>query len=169
MVGPMVIGLMILHSFVPFPAEILAICAGAIFGTLTGAALIWCGAMPGALVAFGLARWLGRDVVRGWLSQSQARRLDDWTLTQGAFTLLVLRFLPVVAFNLINYAAGLTRVPLWTFVWTTAVGIIPITLLSTWLGAHMRQLDWTTLLVFSGVGIVAVVGLHRLIRARGWG
>ncbi|KUJ73618.1 hypothetical protein AVO45_13520 [Ruegeria marisrubri] len=163
-----VIGLMVLHSFVPFPAEILALCAGAVFGTLLGGALIWVGAMAGALVAFGLARWLGREAVRGWLGTAQARRLDDWTETQGAFTLLVLRLLPVVAFNLINYAAGLTRVRLWTFVWTTAIGILPITLLSTWLGAQMLRLDWPTLLAFSAGAIAALCLLHWLARTHGW-
>ncbi|TMV04772.1 TVP38/TMEM64 family protein [Ruegeria sediminis] len=163
-----VIGLMVLHSFVPFPAEILALCAGAVFGTLMGSVLIWCGAMLGALVAFALARWLGRDVVRGWLSASQARQLDAWTEAQGAFTLLILRFLPVVAFNLINYAAGLTRVRLWTFVWTTALGILPVTVLCAWLGARMRGLDWPAMLALSAGGILALVLLHRLARSRGW-
>ena len=49
-----VIMLMVVHSFVPFPAEILALCAGAVFGTLLGSALVWIGAMLGALLAFGL-------------------------------------------------------------------------------------------------------------------
>ena len=74
----------------------------------------------------------------------------------------------MVAFNLINYAAGLTRVRLWTFTWTTALGILPITLLCTWLGAQMRSLDWPTLLALSAGGIAALCLLHWLARQRGW-
>ncbi len=48
--------MMIVHSFIPFPAELLAVCAGAVFGTVMGSALIWTGAMVGALLAFFLAR-----------------------------------------------------------------------------------------------------------------
>lgn len=163
-----VVVLMILHSFIPFPAEILALCAGAVFGTLLGAALIWCGAMLGALVAFGLARRLGRDAVRGWLSAAQAQRLDRWTGDRGALALLVARLIPVIAFNLINYAAGLTRVGLWTFVWTTGLGILPVTLLSTWLGARMRAMDWPLLAAVSGGFLLALLILHRLARDRNW-
>ncbi|AZV79760.1 TVP38/TMEM64 family protein [Parasedimentitalea marina] len=163
-----VIVLMILHSFVPFPAEILAICAGAVFGTLMGSLLIWMGAMLGALAAFGLSRRLGQQVVHGWLTPSQASRMSDWTQDRGVLALLISRFIPVIAFNLINYAAGLTKVPLWTFIWTTGLGILPFTVLMAYLGAQMKELSWTMLLTVSGVGVILVCGLHQLAKARRW-
>jgi len=163
-----VIVLMILHSFVPFPAEILAICAGAVFGTLMGSLLIWVGAMLGALAAFGLSRRLGQQVVHGWLTPSQASRMSDWTEDRGVLALLISRFIPVIAFNLINYAAGLTKVPLWTFIWTTGLGILPFTVLMAYLGAQMKELSWTMLLTVSGVGVLLVCGLHQLAKARHW-
>ncbi|UWQ58620.1 TVP38/TMEM64 family protein [Leisingera caerulea] len=159
-----VIVLMVVHSFVPFPAEILALCAGAIFGTLLGAVLIWTGAMLGALVAFWLARRLGQETVRDWLSKAQVRQLDAWTEERGALALLAARLVPVIAFNLINYAAGLTQVRLWTFVWTTALGILPVTLLSTWFGAQMLDLDWPVLAAVSAGLLIALLAMHRLAR-----
>lgn len=161
-----VIVLMVLHSFVPFPAEILALCAGAIFGTLLGAALIWTGAMLGALVAFWIARQLGQETVRGWMSEAQARQLDAWTDERGALALLAARLIPVIAFNLINYAAGLTRVRLWTFMWTTALGILPVTLLCTWFGARMLGMDWPVLAAVSAVLLIVLLVMHRLARPR---
>lgn len=163
-----VIALMILHSFIPFPAEILAICAGAVFGTVVGSVLVWVGAMLGALAAFGLSRKLGQKVIRNWLSEAQSARLDGWTKEQGALTLLISRFIPVIAFNLINYAAGLTRVPLWTFVWTTGLGIVPITVLSAYLGAQMKEMTWSMLLMVSAGGILLVGLLHYLAKSRRW-
>ena len=163
-----VIALMILHSFIPFPAEILAICAGAVFGTVVGSVLVWVGAMLGALAAFGLSRKLGQKVIRNWLSEAQSARLDGWTKEQGALTLLISRFIPVIAFNLINYAAGLTRVPLWTFVWTTGLGIVPITVLSAYLGAQMKEMTWSMLLMVSSGGILLVGLLHHLAKSRRW-
>ena len=57
------IGLMILHSFVPFPAEFLAMANGMVYGLLWGTVITWTGAMLGAYLAFGLARapWAGRS------------------------------------------------------------------------------------------------------------
>lgn len=164
----MVVALMIVHCFIPFPAEVLALCAGSIFGTVAGTGLIWLGAMIGAVLSFGLARLLGRGAVLRFLSRRQAESLDAWTADQGALTLLVSRFIPIIAFNLINYAAGLTRVSWWTFLWTTAVGILPLTILMVYLGAAMRTLRWEWLLVVSACGIVTVWSAHRLARRRGW-
>lgn len=163
-----VVALMVMHCFVPFPAEILALAAGAAYGTLAGTTLIWTGAMLGAILSFLLARRLGRPFVEAVLGPRARIALDDWSADQGAATLLVSRFIPVIAFNLVNYAAGLTPVPLRTFVWTTGVGILPLTALMVWFGAEMRTLSWPMLLTVSGAGIVAIAVFHRIARRRGW-
>src|SRR5690348_3331152 len=43
--------LMVLHSFVPLPAEIIAIANGMLFGIWLGIALTWAGAMLGAVLS----------------------------------------------------------------------------------------------------------------------
>jgi uncharacterized membrane protein YdjX (TVP38/TMEM64 family) len=163
-----VVALMVVHCFVPFPAEILALCAGAAFGAVLGTALVWSGAMLGAALSFALARFLGRAAVERLLAARYRAALDDWTRDQGATTLLVSRFVPVIAFTLVNYAAGLTRLSWWTFLWTTGVGILPITFLMVLMGARMTELSWPLLLAVSAVGIVVIAGLHRLAKRRGW-
>ncbi len=163
-----IVVLMVAHCFIPFPAEILALCAGAIFGTIVGTALIWIGAMIGAALSFGLARLLGRAAVVRLLSRSQAVSLDAWAEDQGAFTLLISRFVPIIAFNLINYAAGLTQVSWRTFLWTTAIGILPLTTLMVYLGAAMRELQWEWLFGVSAIGIAAICGAHWVAKRRGW-
>jgi len=163
-----VVGLMIVHCFIPFPAEILALCAGALFGTMVGTALVWTGAMIGAALSFGLARLLGRAAVVRLLSSSQAASLDAWAEDQGALTLLISRFVPIIAFNLINYAAGLTQVSWRTFLWTTAIGILPLTTLMVYLGAAMRELQWEWLFGVSAIGIAAICGAHWAAKRRGW-
>ena len=101
-----IIGLMIVHCFIPFPAEFVALAAGSIYGPVLGTTLTWTGAMIGASISFGLTRFLGQPFVEWVLPEKQKKQLDLWTEDQGAFTLLVSRFIPLIAFNLINYAAG---------------------------------------------------------------
>jgi hypothetical protein len=48
---------MVAHSFVPLPAEIIAIANGMVFGAVVGSIITWTGAMLGAICAFALARW----------------------------------------------------------------------------------------------------------------
>ena len=73
------IALMVLHSFVLFPAEILACANGMIYGPLWGTVVTWIGAMLGASVAFGLVRALGRPFVQRMLKEAQRERLALWS------------------------------------------------------------------------------------------
>lgn len=54
------LALLVAHTFVPFPAEFVAIANGMVFGVLLGTAITWAGAMLGAALSFGLARRLVR-------------------------------------------------------------------------------------------------------------
>jgi uncharacterized membrane protein YdjX (TVP38/TMEM64 family) len=126
--------LMVLHSFVPFPAEVVAMANGMLYGLLWGTLITWVGAMLGAYLAFGLARWLGRPFVRTMVAPRHHRALDRWAERQGGGVLLFSRLVPVISFNLINYAAGLTAVSWWTFTWATGLGILPLTVLMVALG-----------------------------------
>lgn len=161
-----IIGLMIAHCFVPFPAEFVAFAAGTIYGVYLGTLLTWTGAMIGAILSFWLTRIFGRPFVHAVLPKRQQQKLDRWTEDQGATTLLLSRFIPIISFNLINYAAGLTRIGFWTFVWTTGLGILPLTTLMVYMGARMRDVSWPWLLVFSAIGIAVMALLHVFIRRR---
>lgn len=134
------IGLMILHCFVPFPAELLAIANGMIFGPIWGVAITWFGAMLGAMAAFGLARSLGRPVIERLLAPEQRSQLDGWIGRVDPAALLLARLLPLIAFNLVNYVAGLAGINWWTFLWTTAVGILPMTVAMVVLGEGLEKL-----------------------------
>ena len=128
------IGLMILHSFVPFPAELLTMANGMVYGPLWGVIITWVGAMFGAYAAFGLTRWLGRPFIEKWAPSNYKMKIDAWSQEEGATALLIARLIPVISFNVVNYAAGLTKVSLWTFSWTTGIGILPMTILMVMLG-----------------------------------
>lgn len=161
------IGLMILHTFVPFPAEILAIANGMIYGPVGGTIVTWVGAMIGALVAFWLARRLGRPFVARFVSADGLRRIDDWTDRNGVGTFLFARLIPIIAFNLVNFAAGLTRLSLWTFIWTTGVGILPVTIAMVVLGDQIetRDLPWEHWLSFLAAGaLLCIVVVRRHAR-----
>jgi uncharacterized membrane protein YdjX (TVP38/TMEM64 family) len=164
-----IILLMIVHSFIPFPAELVTFIAGHEFGVFWGSVYSWIGAMLGACLAFALSRYFGRDFVTKFMTASMARKLDTWTGDQNASAFLIARFIPVIAFNLINYAAGLTKVGWWTFLWTTGVGILPLTVLFVYLGERMRESTWTDWLMFLGAAALlwlAIRGGQWLWRGR---
>lgn len=161
------VGLMVLHSFVPFPAELLAVANGMVFGFGLGVLATWSGAMIGGLLAFGLARWLGQPFVRRMAGERRWREIERFSAGYGAGALLLLRLTPVISFNLVNYAAGLAGVGWWTFAWTTALGILPVTVLSVVVGSHMIDAPWPLWgVVFALVAAGVVVHWRYRARAR---
>jgi uncharacterized membrane protein YdjX (TVP38/TMEM64 family) len=161
------IGLMIVHSFVPFPAEFLTIANGMLFGPFWGVLITWTGAMLGAYASFGLTRAYGRPFVADRVSHKQLEKLDRWVEVQGAPSLLLSRLIPLISFNLINYGAGMTRISWWTFTWTTGLGILPITLFMVVMGDSFDILPWWAwlLVLLAFVGAVSLMtslhGKHR--------
>lgn len=154
------IGLMVVHSFVPFPAEILACANGMVYGPLWGTVITWVGAMLGASAAFGLARWLGRPFVQRIVSPRHRQQLAVWSEECGGISLLIGRLIPVIAFNLINYAAALTEISWWTFLWATGIGILPLTILLNVMGDRMLTIPLWGWMLIGAVAIVAWLVLH---------
>ena len=160
------IGLMILHSFVPFPAEFVAIANGMVYGAIWGTVITWTGAMLGAFLAFGLARTLGRPFVEMVVIKRKWHILDEWAATRGWHLVLISRFIPVIAFNLINYAAGLTRISWWTFAWATGIGILPLTALMVLMGDRIESLPWETWLLLLVGGLMLWFLILRFLSRR---
>jgi uncharacterized membrane protein YdjX (TVP38/TMEM64 family) len=148
-------GIMVIHSFVPFPAEFIAIANGMIFGAFWGTVITWAGAMLGAFLAFGLSRKLGRPFVQGVLTAEKMQTVDRWAQNYGGGTLLISRLIPVIAGNFINYVAGLTRVSWWTFAWTTGIGILPMTILMVIMGVGLASFSWELkfLVLIAAIGV----------------
>ncbi|MEQ8964328.1 MAG: TVP38/TMEM64 family protein [Azospirillaceae bacterium] len=152
---------MVLHSFVPLPAEVIAMANGMVFGPLLGLVLTWVGAMAGAIVAFALARRLGRPFVARLVPERHWHRIDAWTAESSAGALLMARLVPVISFNLINYAAGLTGVPWRTFLWTTAIGILPVTAACVFLGERLLTAPVWVWLALAAAMAALWWGMHR--------
>jgi uncharacterized membrane protein YdjX (TVP38/TMEM64 family) len=156
------ITLMVLHSVLPIPAEIIAVANGTLFGWLWGTAITWTGAMLGAALSFGIARSLGRPTLRRLASAHVHRRIEQWQGRPGY--LLMIRLASVISFNLINYAAGVTGLGWWRFLWTTALGILPITVASVVLGQELLEAPWYIWAAIVG-GVIILWLVTRLFRA----
>jgi uncharacterized membrane protein YdjX (TVP38/TMEM64 family) len=119
----------------PIPSAPIALAAGAAYGHLWGTVQVVIGAELGALIAFGLARVLGHDVLRRVFGD----RVDAGLLgSQNALTATVLasRLMPFVSFDMISYAAGLSRLHAWRFAFATLAGIIPASFLLAHFGGE---------------------------------
>jgi len=122
----------------PTAREVLWIAVG--IGAILGSVITWTGAMLGAVISFELARSLGRPLAERFLRRSALEAADRTVLEAGWQGMLVGRFVPLVAFTALNWGAGLTPVPRWRFVWTTAIGIVPGVIVFTASGTGVAAL-----------------------------
>ena len=111
-----------------------ALGAGAIFGVVEGAALVFVAAVLGSTAAFLVARYVARSAVeRRVASEPRFAAIDRAVGEQGRKIVLLLRLSPVFPFNLLNYGLGLTKVRLLDYV-VASIGMIPGTLLYVYSG-----------------------------------
>ncbi len=143
-------------------ATVMTLAGGFFFG-MVGAAYVNIGATAGATAAFLAARY----VLGSGIQERYGEKLSDFNreiAAHGPNYLLTLRFIPLFPFFLINLFAGLTAVKLRTFVWTTAVGIIPGSLAFIYAGTRLGEvrtatdiLSWKLLSAFIALGAIALL------------
>ncbi len=115
-----------------------SIVYGWLFGFIAAVFLVEIGLTAAAILSFLLGRYVVRYMLyRRW--QIYLRWISDRFSQEGAFYLLWLR-MAHVPFTLVNYGAGATRIPLVTFWWTTHAGILPATLVFTFVGSRIPNL-----------------------------
>jgi len=105
-------------------AAILSLAMGFLFPHLLATLYIVIGATLGAIAIFLATKTSLGDLMRRKAGPRLAKVTERFHRNAASY-LLFLRFIPLFPFWLINLAAGIQAVPLWTFIWTTAVGITP--------------------------------------------
>lgn len=129
------------------PGSILTLGAGYLFGLGYGFAIVSFASTVGATCAFLVGRFFAREWVAGKLSaMPRFSALDRAVGARGAAVVLLTRLSPAFPFTLLNYALGLTQVPLKTYVLVSWLGMMPGTLLYVYLGSIAQNLT----AVFSG-------------------
>lgn len=144
-------------------ATILTLAGGFVFGAVLGAVYVNIGATSGAIAVFIFARYL----FGARLQEKYSDKLEKFNREveeNGYSYLLTLRFIPLFPFWMINLFAGLTRIPLRTYAWTTAVGIFPGSLVYTFMGNQLNTIEslgdilsLNILLAFILLGLFALV------------
>jgi uncharacterized membrane protein YdjX (TVP38/TMEM64 family) len=158
---------MVVVSILPIPAEAAALANGMLFGPLLGTAITWVGAMLGAWISYEIARSGGRSLAGRCASDEALGRVDAAAASAGWWGLLILRFVPLVAFTALNWGSGLCGVPRGRFLWTTALGITPGVIFFTSSGAGLGAL-WrrSPLITVTVVTVLLVISVLWAVRRR---
>ncbi len=157
--------LMVLQALVaPLPAFLLSFANGLAFGVFWGGMLSLASASLAAAVSFSIARFLGRGPAEAIVGRAHLGAADRWFLRWGAYAVLFARLVPVVSFDVVSYAAGLTSMRFWRFMIATIIGMAPATFIYSFFGERAPQYVQVLLAVF-GI-VIAIVLVAALLRRR---
>jgi uncharacterized membrane protein YdjX (TVP38/TMEM64 family) len=93
------------------PAIALTVFAGTTFGTISGLAVSSTGATLGIILTFVMSRFLARDMVNDMLGKNKTFiRIDALTEKYGWYMVAIIRFIPFIPAELVNYGFGLTKI-----------------------------------------------------------
>jgi uncharacterized membrane protein YdjX (TVP38/TMEM64 family) len=139
------------------PGAVLSLAGGLAFGALWGTVLTVIGATIGATLAFFVARTLGRDFV-GRLLKGRLKLLDESAGRHGFTLILFLRLVPLVPFNALDYAAGLSKISARDYVLGTLIGIIPGTFAYVYLGSSLVNIySWQFLSAILLLALMSII------------
>ena len=144
-----------LRPFLLLPSWVVMSAGGLLFGVLGG--IVWgsLGCTLGALVTFGMARGLGREVVAKRM-HGRLARLDAYLRRRGAAWLGLYTALPVSALTPVHAAAGLSGVSTLAFAVAVALGFVPRTTLYSVFGDSLARGDSARIIVVAAVGVVVL-------------
>jgi uncharacterized membrane protein YdjX (TVP38/TMEM64 family) len=170
--GPLVfVAVYLARPLIFFSAVVLTVAGGFLFGPVAGTALVLLASNGSAMVAYGLARWLGGE--RFADPQAQGR-LAMWTRRMRArsFETVIVMRLIYLPYDLVSYLAGALRIHPIPFITATAIGSAPATVAFVLFGASLESFDGGVprvdgpVLIASAVLLVTGLGLSTLLRRR---
>lgn len=178
--GPLVLAV----AYIPLtvlavPASVLTLGGGYLFGLPVGFVADSIGASIGAGAAFLLGRTIGRSFVISKLKDyPQFRSIAIAIHGSGFKIVLLLRLVPLLPFNMLNYLLSVTPVPLGEYMLASWLGMMPITLALVYVGTTLKDLSdvthgwsefsktrWAFIIMGLAVSVVLMVCVTKVAKA----
>lgn len=142
------------------PIGILSLAAGLAFGPWIGFLCIMAGAMIGTAATFFVSRGLGRGFVERRL-KGRFKSLDEALQQKGFATVLFFRVVPVVPYEVLNYASGLSKVRFKDYCLATFLGLIPGAGVAAFFGDSLTE-PLSPRFIAAGAALILLIGVPTL-------
>ncbi len=145
--GPIIVGAAFIPACLFFlPGSPITLFGGFAFGgTFRGLVLVTACVSIGSTLGAALAYLVGRTAARAWIEKRVAgdhrfRAIEAAVSENGFKIVLLCRLSPVIPFNVLNYALGMTSVSFRDYMLASWIGMLPGTILYVYLGSTMGAL-----------------------------
>lgn len=142
------------------PTMIITLAGGALFGPLLGTILNLAGATSGAICAFAISRYFSQ---RWFISNKklQTHKLIAGVERGGWQFIALLRLIPIIPFNLVNYGLGVTNIKFGHYCIATIIFLLPAEILYTYCGYVgmdiLTNANWSNTSLLIGLGVFLVL------------
>lgn len=116
--------LYIVAVIVFLPGSVITLVGGALFGPVLGTIYVSIASTVAATLAFLISRYIAAD----WVEKKASGKLGaikEGIEKDGGRFVAFTRLVPIFPYTLLNYMYGLTKIPIWTYVWVSWLCMLP--------------------------------------------
>lgn len=121
------------------PIAALSLTAGLAFGSVWGFIYLMIAALIGTSATFMISRFFGRGLVEKAL-KGKFKNFDEKLKYNGFMTVLFFRVIPLVPYEVLNYASGLSKIKFKDYFLATLLGLIPGVVIAAFFGGSLGEI-----------------------------
>ena len=148
----------------PIPGLMLYAPGGVVFGGFLGGLLSLIGNVLGAGIACGITRTIGSSWLTRVFPEASLEKAQTELDRRGSWLIFLLRVNPLTSSDLVSYAAGFTRIPIWKVMFATMLGMAPLCFAQAWLAESLFVAYPWLLYPLLAAGIVYVIAVLAIVR-----
>lgn len=156
-----------IRPLILFPATLLTVASGLIFGPWLGTLFTIIGENASANFGFSLVRWFGRESVASH-STLLISRWDEKLKQNGLVSVMTMRLI-MLPFDAVNFSCGLTSIRHRDYAIGTFIGILPSLIGFVLLGGIVAPgvHDRTLVIILSALFMLIGFGIAHYLKRRG--
>lgn len=152
-------------SLTPLPDTPVVAAGVLILGAPLGFLVIWVTLVASAMLNFTVAKKLGRGFVQKYFPES-IKYADKFAQENGIEAVIIARIFTFVTFDMISYAAGITSMTYLKYFIAAFLGILPIAINYTFLGAAIASGNLLSTVLIFLLSVIFAISLGLIAR---WG
>ncbi|MFA6512183.1 MAG: VTT domain-containing protein [Patescibacteria group bacterium] len=147
----------------PIPGQPADIATGYLLGPYIGIPTSLIGIYLGSLIAIILARRFGRPLVDHLVPRKAVSKVDHFLGKRSMWFYIILFIIPISPGDLLCFALGLTKMPIWRTLVVIILGRTPVAITAVLVGASGRYFSPLEFLGIAGIVVIVFLALVRIL------
>nr|WP_320024012.1 VTT domain-containing protein [uncultured Acetobacterium sp.] len=144
----------------PIPGGTVGLVGGALFGTIGGFLISATGTLAGSIIVFALSKRFGRPFVMKFVSSELIEKYDHIKESRLNTVLFLIFLFPLFPDDMLCFIAGLSTMPLRTFIIIVLLARTPSVFINTMIGAGIMDDNPTQFIIAVSIYAVLIAVLY---------